>query len=341
MRSVNALQKLAELSQSQWGMVTAPQAASLGVSRLMLARLADSGHLRRLAHGVYKDAGAAIDELDDLRAVWLSTEPRRLAEERLRDDPVTVVLSGATASWLHGIGDLPPEPYEFSTQTRRQTQRTELRYRLRRLKPSHITIRQGLPVTSIERTIADLVDDQTDLSLVADTVRDAAALRPLDRSMLADLLAPLAARNGCSPNDGNGLLTRLLQLARIDAESIADRIASTTLGSLVSSKHLQQLTASISSAPARSSTVPFDEGFAALLDAIGPGKGPVEDLGQLARAADGASREIVVRAPESGDTERLIVDLTNAVRAMEEFIEQSHGILNRRRGRKRDQVGRE
>lgn len=40
--------------------------ASLDVSRL-----ADSGHLIRIAHGVYMVAGAPGGEFDDLRAAWL------------------------------------------------------------------------------------------------------------------------------------------------------------------------------------------------------------------------------------------------------------------------------
>ena len=85
MKATVALQVIADITASQWGMVTTAQAGALGVPRLMLARLAEAGHLERLAQGVYRDAGAPSDEFEDLRAAWLSTEPKLLAEERLSD----------------------------------------------------------------------------------------------------------------------------------------------------------------------------------------------------------------------------------------------------------------
>lgn len=58
MKSREALKVLAEVSESQWGMVTSAQANGRGVSHMNLTRLTESGDLVRLSHGVYKDAGA-------------------------------------------------------------------------------------------------------------------------------------------------------------------------------------------------------------------------------------------------------------------------------------------
>ena len=76
---------------------------------------------------------------------------------------------------------------------RRQTQRPEIRFRVRQLPSNSVNVRAGLPVTTVEQTIADLVEARTDLSMVADLLADAAHL---DRSRLTELLEPLAARNG-------------------------------------------------------------------------------------------------------------------------------------------------
>lgn len=208
-----ALKVLAEVTASQWGLVTASQAASLGVSRLMLSRLADAGHLLRLMHGVYRDAGAPGDEFEALRAAWLSTHPGEVAEIRLRSLIDGVVVSGVSAAHLHHIGDLPPDRHEFSTPRRRQSQRAEIHYRTRALTQQDITIVHGLPVTTRERTIADLVEGRTDLSLVADAVGDALRSGHLDLARLQTLLAPLAARNGLPVGDGNALLDRLVEMS--------------------------------------------------------------------------------------------------------------------------------
>jgi hypothetical protein len=63
----------------------------------------------RLAHGIYRDAGAPSDEFEDLRAAWLSTEPGKLAEQRLSAPASGVVVAGASAARLHQIGDLPAD----------------------------------------------------------------------------------------------------------------------------------------------------------------------------------------------------------------------------------------
>ena len=242
MKARDALRELAEMSASQWGMVTSAQAATRGVTRLDLSRLTESGDLVRLAHGVYKDAGAPSGAHLDVRAAWLSSDPARLASDRLGDGHRGVVVSGQTAAWLHDIGDLRSNRTELTTPVRRQTQRADLHYRRRDLPEEDVTIHDGLPVTTPERTIADLVEDRTDLSIVADALRDASRKSELDLELLADNLAPLAERNGHRKGDGVALLDQLLVIAGIDREAIAKQIASLDgIGVLVAWNYLMHM----------------------------------------------------------------------------------------------------
>jgi len=241
MKSREAMRLLEELSASQWGMVTTAQAAAHGVPRLDLSRLCQSGHLERLAHGVYRDAGAPSEEFESLRAAWLASDPSHIAEQRLRDLAGGVVVVGGSAASLHGAGDLPADRHEFSAPVRRQAQRSGVSYRRRQLEPSDVTIAHGLPVTTIERTIADLVEDRTDLSLVADVLRDAAHRRRLDTERLTELLAPLAARNHLRKDDGDALLRHLAALAGLDTASLVEEIStSETLSALVAADNLSR-----------------------------------------------------------------------------------------------------
>lgn len=239
----DALRVLAEVTAYQWGMVTSAQARMRGVSRLEMSRLADAGHLKRLVHGVYKDSGAPTDPFDDLYAAWLSTDPMSMGEDRLRDRANGVVVAGVSAARLHDIGDLWADRHDFVTSTRRQTQRAEIRYRQRSLDRQDVTLAHGLPVMTIECTIADLVESVGDLSLVADALRDAALSRSLDVDRLRDLLAPLAARHGLKRRDGSALLDRLLEIAEVDVSTLARRIAAdASLGSRVAAEYLSGLT---------------------------------------------------------------------------------------------------
>lgn len=216
---------LDQLSASQWGMFTTAQAVARGVSRMDLSRLADAGSIHRVAHGVYRNAGAPGDDLDDLRAAWLSVEPQQLAYDRLSTRADGIVVGGASAALLHGMGDLPADVHQFISRTRRQTRRPEIRFMQRSLDDRDVTIVRGLPATTRERTLADLVESRVDLSLVADGFRDACRQSMLDVDRLTELLNPLAARNGFRRGDGRALLERLTEIAGLDAASFADRVA--------------------------------------------------------------------------------------------------------------------
>lgn len=259
MKPVDALRALAEVTAHQWGMVTSAQARALGVTRLDLSRLTEAGLLTRLAHGVYLDAGAPGDQFDDLRAAWLSTEPARLGADRIKDRADGVVVAGASAARLHDIGGLWATRHEFVSPGRRQSQRSEIRHRQRALDPRDVTLVAGLPTMTLERTIADLVDDVGELSLVGDALRDASRQRDLDLTRLRDLLAPMASRHGFDKGDGAALLGRLREIAGTDPDAVARRVAADpSLGALVATDYLRNL-----SPPERSRLVTSVEQWAA------------------------------------------------------------------------------
>lgn len=210
MNALRVLRELSDITAAQWGLVTTAQAARRGVSRLYLSRLADAGLLERVGQGVYRAAGVPADRHEPLQVAWVSINPKLTANERLQPSVPDAVVSGSTAAYLHGLGDLVPEPYEFTVSKRRQTQRTELGFRVRRLPAVSVTLREGLPVTTVEQTIADLIEARTDRSLVARVLADAGSL---DLARLAELLQPLAARNGFG--SGEALLDDLEHLARL------------------------------------------------------------------------------------------------------------------------------
>jgi len=217
MRAIDALRELSELTASQWGMVTTAQAVSRGITRMHLTRLVKEGQIERLGHGVYRDAGAPTDRLSGVKAAWLSIDPTLTAEERLLAPSPDAVVSGTTATYVLDLGDLVPEPYEFMTPSRRQTQRDGIVFRTTKLSPQSITIRDGLPVTTPEQTIADLIERRIDKTLVADVFAD---VDSFNRQQLVDLLAPLALRNGFRRNDGEAFCAEMERLAHRDMGSL-------------------------------------------------------------------------------------------------------------------------
>lgn len=242
MKTMEKLRLLAEVTAVQWGMVTSAQAAGRGVSRLDLSRLSTGGHLVRLAHGVYMDVGVPETELDEVRAAWLSTDPKVLADERINAWERGVVVAGRAAASLHGLGDFRVDQFDFVSPDRRQSQREGIRFRRRMLEASDVTLVEGLPVMTVERVIVDLLADFEDRSLVADVVRDVFRQYTPDRALLPDLLAPLAARYGFPKMDGVALLHDLMEEAGVDRNSMVQRFVSdASLGGSIAAEMLSGL----------------------------------------------------------------------------------------------------
>lgn len=189
--------ELAALAAERWGLVTTAQAERIGVSRLQMSRLAASGRLVRVGRGVYRIAGAPESEDELVRATWLALGGATLPRTDTGVQPV--VAAGVTAANVHRIGDFWPDHLEFVVPQRRGTRLPAVRLRVRHLEPSEVVPIDGLPTLNVERTIADLVEQRTDLSLVAGAVRDAVFQGKLtSRHRLAEYLEPLANSNGKS-----------------------------------------------------------------------------------------------------------------------------------------------
>lgn len=235
--SVTAEGRLSRIAAGQWGMLTAAQASADGIARSTLARREKTGTLERMRPGVYRLPGTPADRLEDIRAAWLASDPTIVARERLASQDV--VVGGAAAAWGHGLGDLYPAPYLLYTAKRRQTGQDDVRYSRRHLPSSDVMILDGLPVTTPERTIADLLDEG-DLSLVADALRDAErADNDLDVPTLISHLDTHARRLGHA--SGAELYAELRTRAGVDAERLRDLVVSTDLTERLSAEIGEQM----------------------------------------------------------------------------------------------------
>jgi len=196
---------LGRLAQGQWGMVTTRQAADTGVSRMQLSRMAAVGVLERLAQGIYRMTGAPEHEHEEILTAWLAVSDGTVATRTANP----VVVAGVAAARLHGIGDLWVDRIDLITRERRSSRNPRVRLQTRVLPAGEVTLVDGAPLLTPMRTIADLVDRWTDLSLVADVLRDAHEKGLADLRELARYLAPLAERDGFAPGDGAAFAEQL------------------------------------------------------------------------------------------------------------------------------------
>jgi hypothetical protein len=135
---------LMELSARQYGLFSRSQALDLGISPGMLDRALDSGRITHEADAVYGIPG------------WPESWHRRLWRAYLATGPHAVV-SFETAAAIERLTNYPPGRLVLTTPhgdhhwhgLADMRQRTDMH-------PDHITVMQGLRVTTVVRTLFDL-----------------------------------------------------------------------------------------------------------------------------------------------------------------------------------------
>lgn len=206
------IQRLSEIAEGQWGLVTRRQAHEAGVGHTSLARLATDGRLERVAHGVYRIRGAGGADYLGLRAAWLQLVPEIPAWARL-DDPGDAVVSHASAASLHQVGDLRANVHELTLPRRRQTRRRDVRLHRGNVPAADRIVVSGLPVTRPARTVADLLANHAEPGVVgqiATEILDGRLEGPTD---IAERISPYAVRFDLPRGDGQATLDHLLALA--------------------------------------------------------------------------------------------------------------------------------
>lgn len=315
MRSADALTTLEELGSSQWGLVTTGQAESYGVSRVDLGRLHNNGMVHRTRRGVYSLPSAGFGPLQDLRAAWLATDPRKTAEARV-ENVVDVVASHASAAAVHDLGDLVPFTNEFTSTRRRQSTHEDVRFHRAELPDDDHALVDGLPVTSVLRTLEDLASVGTDLDHLADLVRDALSKPEVRPDSLATRLNHLANRYG--HNSGRELIDDCLNRAGLP--SVATNLASSNALAAAFLSQLPSQTAVLDSIVRQSMGPELTKTINRILDPV-----IAEQARQLATQTNPA-----LRAMQDQMTERLRESLApileaqaQATRPMLEAIQQS------------------
>ncbi len=187
MKAVEVLESLELIGTDQWGLVTSAQAHENGISRLWLQRLNDRGVLQRLRHGVYALPSSQPGFMQDVQAAWLSVVSASTVHQS-EELVWPAVVSGATAAAVHEIGDLVPPFIELSVPSPRMSKQRDLRLVHRSLPEQDLTVLDGLPVTTVERTIHDLSTTTTDLDHLTALVVDAAHRPDVSVSKLSKAL---------------------------------------------------------------------------------------------------------------------------------------------------------
>lgn len=160
--------ELLALAEDNDGLVTAEQARQAGFTDSVLARLAQRARLERIARGVYRIPFYPPGRFSHYREAVFWAKANR--------GPQDVALSRATALVVYGISDANPSAIHLTVpRTARLRRRRPKGIVVHRedLAPEDVTIQEGVPVTTISRTVADLLRSGGRVDLVRQAISDA------------------------------------------------------------------------------------------------------------------------------------------------------------------------
>ena len=160
--------ELIALATENDGLVTAEDARRAGFTDSVLSRLAQRGKLERTARGVYRVSLLPLERFSQYREIVLWAKANR--------GPADVAISHETALVLYGISDANPAAIHLTvpapTRLRRRTPRGVIVH-YGHLPPEDTAVHEGIPVTSVRRTINDLLESNSRPDLVRQAISDA------------------------------------------------------------------------------------------------------------------------------------------------------------------------
>jgi predicted transcriptional regulator of viral defense system len=144
------LDTLLGLASENEGFVTTRSAADVGITRRTLAGMVERGRLERIARGVYRLVHSPPGPLAPYREAILWAQSHR---------GPPVALSHETALAVLGLTDANPSKIHLTVPPHaRLRRRSSLRIAIHRaiLDDEDVIQHEGLPVTSVPRTVIDL-----------------------------------------------------------------------------------------------------------------------------------------------------------------------------------------
>lgn len=170
--------KLYGLAEDQYGYFTAVQAIKGGVKRPSLTKLARTRQIERVAWGVYRLSNFPRSPLD------------QYMEATLWPREVQGIISHDTALQLHGVSDVNPDRIHFTVPAHYRIRRAVPRlYSISRanLPKEHVTSHEGIPITTLPRTIRDCSAAHLGPALIHQAITQGLATGLLDNADAAAL----------------------------------------------------------------------------------------------------------------------------------------------------------
>lgn len=134
---------LYRIAEQQAGYFAARQAISAGFSWERLTDYTKRGRFQRVGHGIYRLSQFPASRFEDLFVAWLKCGPKS-------------VISHESSLALYDLSDVLPGEAHVTVARTASRRRKGIRLHTNQFKQADVVKREGLPVTTVPRTIADV-----------------------------------------------------------------------------------------------------------------------------------------------------------------------------------------
>ena len=152
--------RLYHIAETQAGYFTAGQAREVGFSYERLSSNASKGRFQRVDHGIYRWNHYPYSPFEDLFTAWLRTGPDS-------------VISHQSALSVFDLSDYLPDQIHVIVPRTASRRRENLCLHTNQISEDEITTREGLPVTTPARTIADVANANLSREFVIQALEEA------------------------------------------------------------------------------------------------------------------------------------------------------------------------
>jgi len=187
--------QLYEIAKRQAGYFSTAQAQRAGFSKALLSHHVKSGRFLRLRRGVYRLAHFPEMPHADLYIAWLSAGEK-------------AVVSHESALLLYGLTDLLPAEIHLTVPRTASRRLPGVRFHTARLSPEEVAVRQGLPVTTVPRTLVDVLRS----GVAEEWVRQA-----VQQALARGLVSAAALQAVCQQRGGRSAVVLQSALEEADA----------------------------------------------------------------------------------------------------------------------------
>jgi predicted transcriptional regulator of viral defense system len=152
--------RLYKIAEAQAGYFTARQAHEVGYSRERLSDLSARDQFTRVQQGIYRLPHFPASRFEDLFVAHLRTGSYS-------------VISHDSALAVYDLSDALPSEIHVIMPRTGSRRRDGLRLHTNKIDVEEVTRREGLPITTPSRTIADVIANGLDRELVRQAMEDA------------------------------------------------------------------------------------------------------------------------------------------------------------------------